>query len=41
MYRKDKIKINVFYNDDGVSILDVLEQDFKDFFEEFIKKYVY
>lgn len=37
MYRKPKIKINLFYKDDGEDIIDVLNQDFKEFFEEYLK----
>lgn len=37
MYRKTKIKINLFYNNDGEDIVDVLNQDFKEFFEEYLK----
>lgn len=40
MYRKDKININIFYNSSGSNILDVLKLDFKDFFNDYIKKYV-
>lgn len=40
MYRKEKIKINVFYNDSGINILDVFRQDFKDFFEQYLREKV-
>lgn len=35
-----KLNINIFYNDKGNDILDVLEQDFKDFFNDYLKKYI-
>lgn len=38
MYRKNKIKINVFYDDDGVNILEVLKLDFKEYFENYLRK---
>ena len=38
MYRKEKIKINLFYDDSGVNILDVLKLDFKVFFEQYVKE---
>lgn len=40
MYRKEKININIFYDDSGSSILDVLKLDFKDFFKDYLKKYI-
>lgn len=40
MYRKEKIKINLFYNDNGVNILDVLNLDFKEFLEQYLKEKV-
>ena len=41
MYRKDKLNINVFYKDDGYDILDVLKQDFKAFFDDYIRENFY
>ena len=38
MYRREKLKINLFYNDIGISILDVLNLDFKEFFEDYLKR---
>lgn len=40
MYRKDKIKINIFYDEYGVNIIDVLKLDFKEFFEQYLKEKV-
>lgn len=40
MYRKEKIKINLFYDDSGVNIVDVLKLDFKEFFEQYLKEKV-
>lgn len=34
------LNINIFYNDEGNTILEILEQDFKDFFNDYIKKYI-
>lgn len=34
------LNINVFYKDEGNTILEILEQDFKDFFNDYIKKYI-
>lgn len=34
------IKINVFYKDNVQIILEILEQDFKDFLADYFKKYV-
>ncbi len=34
------LNINVFYKNDGNTILEILEQDFKDFFNDYIKKYI-
>ena len=31
---------NVFYNNSGNTILEILEQDFKEFFNDYIKKYI-
>ncbi len=32
------LNINLFYKEEGNTILDILEQDFKDFFRDYIKK---
>ncbi len=34
------LNINIFYKDEGCTILEVLEQDFKDFFNDCIKKHI-
>lgn len=34
------LNINVFYKNNGNTILEILEQDFKDFFNDYIKKYI-
>ncbi len=34
------LNINVFYNNSGNTILEILEQDFKEFFNDYIKKYI-
>ena len=34
------LNINIFYKDEGNTILEILEQDFKDFFNDYIKKYI-
>lgn len=34
------LNINTFYMDEGNTILEILEQDFKDFFNDYIKKYI-
>lgn len=39
MYRKNELKINIFY-DDSQNILNVLELDFKEFFNDYIKKHI-
>ena len=36
--KKKELVINVFYSDDGIDINDVLEQDFRDFLNDYIKK---
>lgn len=33
-----KLNINLYYNDDGETILDVLMKDFNDFLNDYIKK---
>ena len=33
-----KLKINLYYNDAGETILDVLMKDFNDFLNDYIKK---
>lgn len=38
MYRKEKIKINMYFNEEGSTILEVLEQDFREFLNDYIKK---
>ena len=38
MYRKEKIKINMYFNKEGSTILEVLEQDFREFLNDYIKK---
>lgn len=40
MYRKEKIKINIFYDESGVNIIDVLKLDFKEFFEQYLKEII-
>lgn len=40
MYRREKININLFYEEEGNTILEVLEQDFRDFLNDYLKKYV-
>lgn len=40
MYRKEKIKINIFYDDSGVNIIDILKQDFKEYFEQYLREKV-
>lgn len=40
MYKRKKIKINIFYKENGDDILDVLELDFKEFFELYLKEKV-
>lgn len=34
------LKINIFYKEEGYTILEILEQDFKDFFNDYIRKYI-
>lgn len=34
------LNINTFYRAEGDTILEILEQDFKDFFNDYIKKYI-
>ena len=34
------LKINIFYKNEGNTILEISEQDFKDFFNDYIKKHV-
>lgn len=34
------LNINIFYKEEGYTILEILEQDFKDFFNDYIKKYI-
>jgi len=36
--KKNELVINVFYDDCGIDINDVLEQDFRDFLNDYIKK---
>lgn len=33
-----KLNINIFYKDEGNTILEALEQDFKEFLNDYIKK---
>lgn len=37
---KKDLNINIFYKDEGNTILEILEQDFKIFFNDYIKKYI-
>lgn len=34
---KKELKINLFYNEDGDDIVDVLSLDFKEYFEKYLK----
>ena len=36
-----ELNINIFYNNEGNTMLEVIEQDFKDYLNDYIKKYFY
>lgn len=38
MRKKEKININIFYNENGVNILDFFESDFNEFLEQYLKE---
>ncbi len=41
MYKRQKLNINIYYKEDGDTIMKILEKDFNDFFESYLKKYIY
>lgn len=36
-----ELNINIFYNNEGNTMLEIIEQDFKDYLNDYIKQYFY
>ncbi len=36
-----ELNINVIYNNEGNTMLEIIEQDFKDYLNDYIKQYFY